>query len=463
VDDEAAGRVVGVLLGKGADAGELFFEDAVRGWISTEDGKLKDMGCDEDAGCGLRAVQGETTAYGYVQSFDPGEMKRVAAQVAQGAVSDRRLVAVTPAGLLPLRRGLYRTENPSVLLPPTGKVELIRRADAAARAYSPLVARVDIALVEEYRTIGLYSSRGVSFVDHLPMLRFNVTVIAQKEGRRQQGYAAGGGRVGLEYFDARSPEDVAREAARIAVEMLDARAAPAGEQTVVLAPADSGVLLHEAVGHGLEADFNRKGTSKYAGRVGEMVASKLCTVVDDGTLPRSRGSIAVDDEGSPSGRSVLIEKGKLVGYMHDAMSAGFFKVSPSGNGRRQSYRFPPMPRMTNTFMMPGESSPDEILRSTSKGIYCRTFSGGQVNISNGDFVFQVVESYLIEEGKLTAPLKDVIIIGNGPDALSRVVMVGSDLTHSDGRWTCGKSDQQVPVGVGIPTVKIEGITVGGQA
>jgi len=295
------------------------------------------------------------------------------------------------------------------------------------------------------------------------MLTFRVTVVAEKDGKRQQGYAAGGGRAGLEYFDGVSPESVAKKAAHLAVDMLDAKPAPAGEQVVVLAPGDSGVLLHEAVGHGLEADFNRKGTSKYSGRVGQPVASRLCTVVDEGLQPASRGAIHVDDEGAPATRNVLIEDGILKGYMHDHISARHYGLAPSGNGRREAYRFPPMPRMTCTYMLPGTATPEEVIASVKKGIYCQTFSGGQVNISNGDFVFQVVESYLIEEGKLTAPLKDVVIIGNGPDALSKVAMVGNDLVQSDGRWTCGKGDQRVPVGVGIPTTRIDGITVGGTA
>jgi TldD protein len=267
--------------------------------------------------------------------------------------------------------------------------------------------------------------------------------------------------MGLEYFDDKSPEEIATEAARIAVTMLDAREAPAGQFPVVLGAGDSGILLHEAVGHGLEADFNRKKTSNYSDSQGESVAAPGCTVVDDGTLSGSRGSINIDDEGNRPQRNVLIEDGTLRGYMHDHLSTGHFSVGPSGNGRRQDYKHLPMPRMTNTYMLPGEYSPEEIIESVDYGVYARAFSGGQVNISNGDFVFSVTEGYLIEDGKITAPVRGVNLIGNGPEILRRVSMVGTDFELSDGRWTCGKDGQSVPVGVGIPTVKVDQITVGG--
>ena len=461
VDD--AVKAVTRMVGKGAELGELFLEDTVRTYIFQEDGRVRDVSYVEDSGAGLRAVRGDTQAYGYTQKLEPGELMRIAGEVASVADGAEGTKVVTPAGSVPMPTRLYTGDRPSVLVPARDKLELLARADKAARAYSPYVKQVDIGLSEELRVLGLVNSRGALFVDLQPMLTFRVTVIAEKDGKRQQGYAAGGGRSGLEYFDATTPEVLARKAAHLAVDMLDARPAPAGEQIVVLAPGDSGVLLHEAVGHGLEADFNRKGTSKYSGRVGQPVASTLCTVVDEGLFPNSRGAIHVDDEGAPATRNVLIENGILRGYMHDHISARHYGLSPTGNGRREAYRFPPMPRMTCTYMLPGTATPEEVLAGVKKGIYCQTFSGGQVNISNGDFVFQVVESYLIEDGKLTAPLKDVVIIGNGPDALSKVAMVGNDLVQSDGRWTCGKGDQRVPVGVGIPTTRIDGITVGGTA
>jgi TldD protein len=286
-------------------------------------------------------------------------------------------------------------------------------------------------------------------------------VIVEQNGNRQRGSSGGGGRVGWDYFDGKTPEQHAAEAVRQAVVMLDAREAPAGEMEVVLAPGDSGILLHEAVGHGLEADFNRKKTSNYSDRIGERVASELCTVVDDATLANSRGSINVDDEGLVPERAVLIEQGILRGYMQDRHSSEFFGVTATGNGRRESFKSHPMPRMTNTLLLAGPHDPEEIVKSVKKGVYASKFGGGQVDISNGDFVFSLTEGYLIEDGKLTAPLKGANLIGNGPDVMRKVTMLGRDMELSDGIWTCGKEGQSVPVGVGCPTVKISGMTVGG--
>jgi TldD protein len=297
--------------------------------------------------------------------------------------------------------------------------------------------------------------------DVQPLMRFGVRAIAEKGGKRQEGSSGGGGRMALGYFDDKSPEWHAREAARQAVAMLDAREAPAGQMEVVLSPGDSGILLHEAVGHGLEADFNRKGTSNYSGQIGKEVASPLCTVVDDATLLQSRGTINIDDEGNEPARSVLIENGILRGYMHDRLSARHFRLRASGNGRRESFACHPMPRMTNTILLAGPHDPDEIVRSVKRGIFAKRFGGGQVDITNGDFVFSLTESYLIEDGKLTAPLKGVNLIGNGPETLRQVTMLGDDVAVSDGIWTCGKEGQSVPVGVGCPTIKIASITVGG--
>jgi TldD protein len=353
--------------------------------------------------------------------------------------------------------------EPSLVTPPEEKLALLRAADRAARAYDPRITKVEASLVEQAREILVVTSDGVWSRDRQPLLRFGVRAVAEEAGKRQSGSSGGGGRHGLDYFTG-ADKDAAwhgREAARIALAMLDARDAPAGEMEVMLGPADSGILLHEAVGHGLEADFNRKGTSNYSGQLGHKVASDLCTVVDDGTIPSSRGSINADDEGNPGQSNVLIENGTLVGYMHDRLSARHFKVDASGNGRRQSFRHMPMPRMTNTSLRPGPHSPEEILRSIKRGVYAVRFSGGQVNISNGDFVFSLTESYLIEDGKITAPLKGVNLIGNGPEVLTRVTMLGNDYELSDGIWTCGKEGQSVPVGVGTPTVKIDRITVGG--
>ncbi|HEU5076561.1 MAG TPA: metallopeptidase TldD-related protein, partial [Polyangiaceae bacterium] len=297
--------------------------------------------------------------------------------------------------------------------------------------------------------------------DVQPLMRFGVRAIAEHQGRRESGRSGGGGRMTLGYFDGNSPEMHAQEAARQALVNLDARPAPAGEMEVVLAPGDSGILLHEAVGHGLEADFNRKGTSNYTGLVGERVASELCTVVDDPTFAESRGTINVDDEGCEPRLNVLIENGILKGYLQDRLSAKHFKTAPSGNGRRESFSCSPLPRMTNTVLLAGPHDPEEIVSSVKRGVFAKSFGGGQVDISNGDFVFSLTESYLIEDGKITAPLKGVNLIGNGPETLRQVSMLGNDVAISDGIWTCGKDGQSVPVGVGCPTIKISRITVGG--
>ena len=318
------------------------------------------------------------------------------------------------------------------------------------------------SFAEEIREILIATSDGIFVSDRQPLIRFSVSAIAEDGSLRQSGSSSGGGRMGLDYFlvGGKKPEDHGREAARIAIDMLDARDAPAGEFPVVLAPGDSGILLHEAVGHGLEADFNRKRTSNYSDRIGEVVASELVSVVDDPSYMGSRGSINVDDEGNDARPVSLIENGVLRAYLQDRNSARHFKVS-SHHGRRQSFRHHPMPRMTNTIMTQGPHTPEEIIASVKKGVYAKRFSGGQVNISNGDFVFSLTESYLIEDGKLTAPLKGVNLIGNGPDVLCKVDMLASDVELSDGMWTCGKEGQSVPVGVGCPTTRISAITVGG--
>jgi len=295
------------------------------------------------------------------------------------------------------------------------------------------------------------------------MIHFGVYAVAEENGKRQGGRSGGAGRFGMEWFarPGQSPEEHGKEAARLAVAMLHAEEAPAGPMEVVLGPGESGILLHEAVGHGLEADFNRKQTSNYSGQIGQMVASPLCTVVDDGTIEKARGTINVDDEGQPSRRNVLIENGKLVAYLQDRISSKHFKTAPTGSGRRQSFRNEPLPRMTNTMLLAGQDAPEDIIKSVKRGVYAKRFGGGQVNISNGDFVFNLTESYLIEDGKLTAPLRGTNLIGNGPDVLRRVAMLGHDFELSEGTWTCGKDGQSVPVGIGTPTLKISEITVGG--
>jgi TldD protein len=355
----------------------------------------------------------------------------------------------------------YSTSDPLTDEPAARKVALLERADVAGRAFDPTIARLDASIGDELKYVMVARSDGKVVGDVQPLIRFNVSALSQDGESRQVARTGGGGRLGIEYFERVTPEEIARDAARQAVLQQSAIEAPAGTLPVVLAAGDSGVLLHEAVGHGLEADFNRKGTSNYSGRVGQSVASPLVTAVDDGTILDSRGSINVDDEGNPTTRNVLIEGGTLRGYLHDEVSARHFGVAPSGSGRRQTFKDYIMPRMTNTFMLPGESTPHELIRGVDRGIYAVSYSGGQVNISNGDFVFSVTEAYLIEGGKVTSPLRNVMLIGNGPDVLSKVTGVANDYQLSDGRWTCGKDGQSVPVGVGMPTVLVSGITVGG--
>ncbi|MCX5743228.1 MAG: metallopeptidase TldD-related protein, partial [Proteobacteria bacterium] len=357
----------------------------------------------------------------------------------------------------------YEIGTPSLVIATPDKLALLRAADKAARAFDPRIIKVEASFAESIKEVLLFTSDGRMAHDVQPMIRFGVRAVAEEAGKRQSGSSGGGGRYGMDYFADAKHDAVAhgREASRQALAMLDAREAPAGEMPVVLAPGDSGILLHEAVGHGLEADFNRKETSNYTGQLGKQVASALCTVVDDGTIASSRGAINVDDEGYAGRSNTLIEHGILVGYMHDRLSAKHFGVAPSGNGRRESFRAMPLPRMTSTSLLGGSEDPDDIIRSVKRGIYAKRFSGGQVNISNGDFVFSLSESYMIEDGKITAPLKGVNLIGNGPEVLRRVDMLGRDFEYSDGIWTCGKDGQSVPVNVGTPTVRIASITVGG--
>jgi len=460
VDADIARKLLLTALSRGGDYADLFFEYNVGGSYRLEDGILKAASRSVSQGLGVRVMKGDATGYAYVQDLTPAAMERAARTAAQIAAAGGAPVPTT-FNVSPPLSGRYAVEHLSLDATGEAKRELLARADRAAHAADPRISRVEASLHESLREIVLATSTGKMVHDRQPMVRFSVLVIAESKGKRQDGSSGGGGRMGLEYFEQRSPEWHAQEAARQAIEMLDARESPAGELPVVLAPGDSGVLLHEAVGHGLEADFNRKGTSNYTGRVGERVASELCTVVDDATLVGSRGTIHVDDEGNLPKRAVLIENGVLSGYLHDQHSAGYFKVDPTGNGRRESFQSHPMPRMTNTWLLGGPHDPGEIIKSVKRGVYARKFGGGQVDISNGDFVFSLTESYLIEDGKLTAPLKGVNLIGNGPDIMGKVSMLGTDFATSDGVWTCGKDGQSVPVGVGCPTIKIASMTVGG--
>ena len=359
---------------------------------------------------------------------------------------------------------LYALSEPPVVTELTKKLDLLRKVDAACRAADPRVKQVIVSLSSEQVVMLIATATGWTVGDIRPLTRLNVTAIAEEGGKREMGSHGGGGRVPLEFFlEADRWRRFAGEAARQAVLKLGAVNAPAGAMTVVLGPGWPGILLHEAVGHGLEGDFNRKGTSAFAGRMGQKVASELVTVVDDGTLANRRGSLNVDDEGTPTGRTVLIEKGILRGYMQDRLNARLMGTTPTGNGRRESYAHPPMPRMTNTFMLAGEDAPEDIIRSVKRGLYAVTFGGGQVDITSGRFVFSANEAYLIEDGRVAAPVKGATLIGNGPEALTRVSRVGRDLALDEGVGTCGKDGQSVPVGVGLPTTRIDDMTVGGTA
>jgi len=459
IDAVLAEKLLAVALARGGDYADLFFEYRAAGGMVFDEGILKSASRGVSMGLGVRVQKGDATGYAYVERLDWDAMRRAAdtaAQIASGGGAKAPVIA--QAVELPSR---YELDRVTLDVPGLEKRQLLERAAAAAHAFDPLVVKVEASLAEEIREILVVTSDGTMARDTQPLVRFGVRVIAEKNGKRQEGSSGGGGRTTLGYFEGKSPEWHAREAARQAIRMLDAQEAPAGQMEVVLAPGDSGILLHEAVGHGLEADFNRKGTSNYAGKIGEPVASDVCTVVDDATLLQSRGTINVDDEGNEPRSTVLIEKGKLVGYMHDRLSAKHYKLRPSGNGRRESFACAPMPRMTNTILLAGQSDPEEILKTVKRGVYAKRFGGGQVDIANGDFVFSLTESYLVEDGKITAPLKGVNLIGNGPEVLRKVTMLGNDVEVSDGIWTCGKDGQSVPVGVGCPTVKISSITVGG--
>ena len=462
ISDEVARRLLATALSSGGDNADLFFEYSDNASYAYEEEKVKTTSRGVTLGLGVRVLRGEATGYAYTEDLTEEAMQHAARTAAQIAA---RGGGVGPQGITwPRLPAYYDVPTPSLAAPPEDKLDLLRRADRVARAEDSRIVKVSCSLGEEWREIRLYTADGRAYRDVQPLLRFGVSVVAEQPGeggKRQSGSSSGGGRLGLSYFAEHSPEAHAKEAVRVALAMLDAREAPAGEMEVVLAAGDSGILLHEAVGHGLEADFNRKKTSNYADRIGQPVASSLCTVVDDGTLPHSRGSINVDDEGEVSGRSVLIEDGVLRAYMQDSLSARLTGVKPTGNGRRESFRVSPMPRMTNTYLLAGRDDPQDILRSVKRGVYARRFSGGQVDIQSGDFVFSLTESYLIEDGRLTAPLKGVQLIGNGPDVLTKVTAVGHDFALSDGSWTCGKEGQSVPVGIGTPTVKIAAITVGG--
>jgi len=450
-------------LSAGGEYADLYFEYLATSAIGIDEGIVKTASEGVTLGVGIRVIAGERTGYAYSDDLSPEKIRkaaRVAALIAKGPASvvktgfeEAHIHNLYPMLSAPHETGLAE------------RVDLVKRADAAARAYDSRVFQVQATYADSIRHLLVASSDGRLSFDRQPMARMSVAALAREpDGVPQHGYSGGGGRVTMDFFlSEKTPEYFAKEAARQAIVQLGAIDAPAGESVVVLGPGWPGILLHEAVGHGLEADFNRKGTSAFSGRVGQQVASPLCTVIDDGTINSRRGSLNVDDEGTPTRKNVLIEKGVLQGYLTDTLSARLTKSVSTGSGRRESYQHIPMPRMTNTYMLAGESDPEEIIKSVQKGLYCATFGGGQVDITSGNFVFQATESYLIENGKLTRPVKGASLIGNGPEALKYVSMVGHDLQLDEGIGVCGKEGQSVPVGVGIPTVKIDRMTVGGTA
>jgi TldD protein len=462
IDPERARKLLEVALRRGGDHADLFAEFSVGASMVLEEGIVKTASRGVSLGVGIRVRRGYTAGYAYTEDLEWESLVRCAETAAQIAEGNALAVAAITERTHPER---YRVAWPSVLASGSVKRDLLLDAARVAHAADPRVQRVEASLAESYREILVATSDGRFVRDVQPMVRFGVRAIAEAGGRRQAGSSGGGGRYGMEYFDLpeKSPGAHAREAVRVAIAMLDAREAPAGEMEVVLGPGDSGILLHEAVGHGLEADFNRKGTSNYARRIGTSVASPLCTVVDRADIDHGRGSINVDDEGNTGEVATLIEGGVLRGYLHDELSAKHYGLAPTGNGRRESFRCAPMPRMTNTLLLAGPHDPEEVVRSVKRGVYATRFGGGQVDIASGDFVFSLSEAYLIEDGRITAPVKDVNLIGNGPEALGKVTMLGNDLRVSDGIWTCGKDGQSVPVGVGCPTIKIAAMTVGGTA
>lgn len=460
LDIDSLPSILAVAMGKGIDTADLYFQHSILESWALEDGIVKQGTFNVDQGVGIRSQALEKTGFAYSNTLTKDALLQ-AATAAKSIVNSGQTGRVkTFAKMAP--SSLYRPNNPLEAVAREEKVALLKRVDQGVRALDPRIQQVTISLTGLWEHVLVAASDGSLVADIRPLVRFNVSVIVEQDGRRESGSYGGGGRKDYNYF---LTEDramsYAREALRQALVNLEAVPAPAGTLPVVLGSGWSGVLLHEAVGHGLEGDFNRKGSSAYSGRVGEKVASSLCTIVDDGTLAHRRGSLTVDDEGTPSQCTTLIENGILKGYMQDKLNARLMGQQPTGNGRRESYAYLPMPRMTNTYMLAGESDPEEIIQSVKQGIYCASLGGGQVDITSGKFVFSTSEAYLIENGKLTAPIKGAMLIGNGPEVMNQVSMVGNDLALDSGIGTCGKDGQSVPVGVGQPTLKIDAITVGG--
>jgi TldD protein len=460
IQDSDIEKIMSRLLSSPVDAADIYFQSShSESWVM-EGGIIKEGSHNIEQGAGVRAVSGEKTGFAYSDRIELPVLLEAANNV-------KSIVRQGQEAQVGLKQAVnwpqyYPIANPLKSLSDQHKIELLRRVDTETRKLDSRIEEVIVSLVSAHESILVANQDGSLAADIRPLVRMNVTVIVEEKGHREQGSMGGGGRSDYSYFiDQDRALEYGKEAVRQALVNLEAEEAPAGNMTVVLGPGWPGILLHEAIGHGLEGDFNRKGTSAFSGRVGERVASDLCTVVDDGTLQGRRGSLSIDDEGTPTEKTVLIENGILKGYMQDKLNARLMGVKSTGNGRRESYASLPMPRMTNTYMLAGQHHPEEIIRSVKKGLYAKNFAGGQVDITSGKFVFSASEAYLIENGKITRAIKGATLIGNGPDVLTKVSMVGNDLELDSGVGTCGKDGQSVPVGVGQPTLKIDGLTVGG--
>jgi TldD protein len=457
-------RALGAIREHRVDDADLYFQTTRHEGWSLEEGIVKSGSFSIDQGVGVRAVAGEKTAFAYSDDLSEASLMDAAHTVRTiAAAGQQRRVKVGPKAKAAPSRVLYAPTDPIGTLDSAGKVALLEKVEKMARAKDPRIVQVMASVAAEHDVVLVARADGTRAADVRPLVRVSVTVIAEQAGRREVGTGGGGGRFGLGYFQDSVLAGYVDQAVNAALTNLESRPAPAGEMTVVLGPGWPGVLLHEAVGHGLEGDFNRKGSSVFAGRVGQRVAAKGVTVLDDGTIADRRGSLNVDDEGNPSQRNVLIEDGILRGYIQDNLNARLMGVKPTGNGRRESYAHVPMPRMTNTYMLGGDRSPDEIVASIKRGLYATNFGGGQVDITSGKFVFSASEAYWVENGQILYPVKGATLIGNGPDALTRVSMIGNDMRLDTGVGVCGKEGQSVPVGVGQPTLRIDRLTVGGTA
>jgi TldD protein len=462
LEDRHLDEALGKLLTGGVDSADIYFQFVRHESWSLEDGMVKEGSHSIDQGVGVRAIAGDKTGFAYSDELVVPAL--MSAADAASAIARQGQAGQLQAWQARVGHNLYPAIDPLTTISDGAKVELLQTVDRDTRALDPRVQQVMASLSATHEVILVCSSDGVMSADVRPLIRLNVSVIVEAKGRREQGFSGGGGRHGYDYFlQAGRAQEYGNEAVRQALVNLEAEPAPAGEMPVVLGPGWPGVLLHEAIGHGLEGDFNRKGTSAFSGRIGEKVASEFCTVVDDGTLEGRRGSLNIDDEGTPTAQTTLIENGQLKGYMQDKMNARLMGVESTGNGRRQSFAHMPLPRMTNTYMLPGPHDPEEIIASVERGIYARNFAGGQVDITSGKFVFSTSETYLIENGRIGRPLKDATLVGDGPSVLKEVSMVGNDLELDAGIGVCGKEGQSVPVGVGQPTLRVDRLTVGGVA